>query len=151
MKRIIVISSCFVVSLFLSLYYSLNRLQVLINVQTNGIDVSATVTSKECKNHGRLNYKFSVGNREVNGHSKFCGVPCDNVSAGDLISVRYYSNDPNFSECAPVVEKVEDVKESMYASIALIFLISTISGLAIVLKTIHKNPEPFSESKTDID
>lgn len=134
MKKIVLVSSWLIGLLFLSAYFSLNRLQTLINIKTNGLDVIATVTSTECKNHGRINYTFNAGNKLANGHSKFCAVPCGDVNVGNSIPVRYYADDSNSSECGSILEKVEESKNSAYASLALILTIAALSGLAIILK-----------------
>jgi len=99
----------------------LDHVHKLKKIEEDGVEVVGTVTSKQCENHGKLFYKFSARNENVEGASTLCGPRCGDVKVGDEISVRYYSGDPTLNECGTVREKTDDLTLKIYGA-ALVIL-----------------------------
>ena len=70
----------------------------LDELKANAVIVTGQLSGKECKNHGKVHYRFVAENRTFGGHGS-CLSNCDTAAIGAPIQVTYSQIKPSHSEC----------------------------------------------------
>jgi hypothetical protein len=96
---------------------------------TNGEKIAGTISSKQCNNHGKIFYSFSVDGKIFKNSGSSCTSSCDKSTVGDSVAVIYQNGRPNNSACN--LQAIESNLHGNYFLIALLTLILTI-GIYVV-------------------
>lgn len=80
----------------------LNHLQDLDirELEMTGVDVQASLSYKDCRNHGIVGYRFVVLGERYGGEGSGCVSSCDDAKIGDSVTAVYAEGNPSNSQCA---------------------------------------------------
>lgn len=81
----------------------------LVELEQGGLESSGRVIRTQCKNHGRVNYSFTVTGKTYGGEGA-CLASCINARVGDLVDVVYARGDPSNSTCDSLSDLRDNVR-----------------------------------------
>ena len=117
----------------------------LVELRNEGGSINATILSTQCESHGKVTYRFLIGDQSFINSSNQCGQSCSKIRIGDSIQVKYLIGKPAENECGFIDLKIDEQVRTAYFIIAFCFLIITI-GFASCLKRL-KTIYPESDCK----
>jgi hypothetical protein len=97
-------------------YLSLRDIHELL---TAGEPTTGVITRKDCQNHGKVNYTYTIRGQQHYGASSFCVSSCNGAKVGEAISLTYSPKSPTNSECGSLKEAESRLNGNYFALLVL--------------------------------
>lgn len=85
------------------------------------------VTKKNCENHGKLTYSYTVNGHVYRGTGTLLGKSCIDVRVGDIINIIYSAEKPQLSRS----DSLESWRDNIFGSLFALSLISLAAAIVI--------------------
>lgn len=82
-------------------YFSQHDIQELVAA---GERTTAVITTKDCGNHGKVNYTYAIEGKQYSGSSNFCVPSCEHAIVGEQVNIVFSKKDRWKSECGSLDE-----------------------------------------------
>jgi hypothetical protein len=96
-----------------------------------------SVTKKNCENHGKLAYTYTVNGHVYAGSGTLLGKSCIDVKVGDSINIIYSAEKPQLSRC----DSLESWQSSIFGSLFALALIS-LAAAVVIFRITRVDVEP---------